>query len=223
MALHAGTAGDRSASISLKSLGKSYLELLRDRQVMGGSLAIGLVGIPCLGWVALSPVILIHDEHLSRMTYALLQLPVFVAMIAGNLTLGKLSGRVPIEQPLKLAIWPILIGLAMAALACALNAHSYYWLTAGLSLYGFGTGLVNAGLYRMTLFSSGGGKGSVAAMLGMVSILTFTLGIELVKSAYFSGGSFWFSLVNLACGLVWFWLVKAFLRERARRLAAQPG
>ncbi|WP_380177630.1 MFS transporter [Kalamiella sp. sgz302252] len=217
------TAGDRSASISLKSLGKGYLALVRDRQVMGGSLAIGLVGIPCLGWVALSPVILIHDEHLSRMTYALLQLPVFVAMIAGNLTLGKLSGRVPIEQPLRLAAWPILIGLAMATLACALNAHSYYWLTAGLSLYGFGTGLVNAGLYRMTLFSSGGGKGSVAAMLGMVSILTFTLGIELVKSAYFSGGSFWFSLVNLVCGLVWFWLVKSFLRERARRLAAQPG
>lgn len=215
------TSGDSSASISLKSLGKGYLHLLRDRQVMSGSLAIGLVSIPCLGWVALSPVILIHDEHLSRMSYALLQLPVFVAMIIGNLTLGRLSGRVPIEQPLKLAAWPILIGLAVAAVATALDAHSYLWLTAGLSLYGFGTGLVNAGLYRLTLFSSASGKGSVAAMLGMISILVFTLGIEAVKSAYFSGGSFWFSLVNLACGLFWFWLVKAFLNERARRLATQ--
>ncbi|MGE9549934.1 MFS transporter [Erwinia amylovora] len=213
------TSGDRSTSISLKSLGKGYFNLLKDRQVMGGSLAIGLVTIPCLAWVALSPVILIHDEGLTRMDYALLQLPVFVAMIAGNLTLGRLSGHMPIEHPLKLGAWPILIGLGLAALCTLINAHSYLWLTAGLSIYGFGTGLVNAGLYRLTLFSSAAGKGSVAAMLGMVSIVVFALGIELAKSAYFSGGNFWFSAANLFCGLAWFWLVRAFLRERKRRAA----
>ncbi|HBH63199.1 MAG TPA: multidrug transporter MdfA, partial [Erwinia persicina] len=74
------TAGDKQVSISLSSLGKGYLALFKDRQVMSGSLAIGLVSIPCLAWVALSPVILIHDEGLSRLDYALLQLPVFVAM-----------------------------------------------------------------------------------------------------------------------------------------------
>ena len=211
------TAGDRSTSLTLKSLARGYGALLTDRQVMGGSAAIGLVTIPCLAWVALSPVILIHDEGLTRMDYALLQLPVFVAMIAGNLLLSRLAGRMPIEQPLRMAAWPILTGLALAALSTAINTHSYLWLTAGLSLYGFGTGLVNAGLYRLTLFSSTAGKGSIAAILGMVSILVFALGIELAKGAYFCGGSFWFSLVNLASGLLWFWLVRAFLRERARR------
>ncbi|QKJ87483.1 MFS transporter [Paramixta manurensis] len=211
------TAGDRSASVSLASLGKGYLALARDRQVMSGSLAIGLVFIPILAWVALSPVILIHDAGLSRMQYALLQLPVFLAMIAGNLTLGRLSGRWPIEQPLRFGAWPILLGLGLALLCTLVNNQSYLWMTAGLSLYGFGAGLVNAGLYRLTLFASNAGKGSVAAMLGMVSILAFALGIELTKYGYFNGGNRLFSLINFACGLVWFALVTAFLRERQRR------
>ncbi|AXF75662.1 MFS transporter [Erwinia tracheiphila] len=208
------TSGDKNASISLKSLGKGYARLLADRQVMRGSLAIGLATIPCLAWVALSPVILIHDAGLNKMNYALLQLPVFVAMIAGNLTLVRIARRFPLEQPLRIAAWPVLGGLLLSAVFTLFNPQSYLWLTAGLSLYGFGTGLVNASLYRLTLFSSEAGRGSVAAMLGMVSIIVFALGIELSKAGYFSGGSGWFSVVNLFCGLLWFWLVRAFLKER---------
>lgn len=211
------TAGDRSHSVALPNLARSYARLAKDRQVMYGSFAIGLVFIPILTWVALSPVILMHDEGLSRMQYALLQLPVFVAMIAGNLMLSKLAGRVPIEQPVKFAAWPILIGLSIALLASLLNSHSYLFLTAGLSLYAFGAGMVNAGLYRLTLYASSEGKGSVAAMLGMISIMTLAIGIELAKSGYFSGGTPWFSLINFISGVLWFGLVTLFLRERKKR------
>lgn len=211
------TAGDRSHSVALPNLARSYVRLAKDRQVMYGSFAIGLVFIPILTWVALSPVILMHDEGLSRMQYALLQLPVFLAMIAGNLTLSKLAGRVPIEQPVKFAAWPILIGLSIALLASLLNSHSYLFLTAGLSLYAFGAGMVNAGLYRLTLYASSEGKGSVAAMLGMISIMTLAIGIELAKSGYFSGGTPWFSLINFISGVLWFGLVTLFLRERKKR------
>ncbi|SUB16382.1 Chloramphenicol resistance pump Cmr [Pantoea agglomerans] len=199
------TAGDRSHSIALPNLARNYGRLMKDRLVMFGSFAIGLVFIPILTWVALSPVILMHDEGLSRMQYALLQLPVFLAMIAGNLTLSKLAGRVPIEQPVKFAAWPILIGLSMALVASLMNSHGYLLITAGLSLYAFGAGMVNAGLYRLTLYASNEGKGSVAAMLGMISIMTLAVGIELAKSGYFSGGTLWFCLVNFISGVLWFW------------------
>lgn len=211
------TAGDRSHSIALNNLARGYGRLAKDRQVMYGSFAIGLVFIPILTWVALSPVILIHDEGLSRLHYALLQLPVFLAMILGNLTLGKLAGRVPIEQPVKFAAWPILLGLGLALGANLVNSHSYLLLTAGLSLYAFGAGMVNAGLYRLTLYASDEGKGSVAAMLGMISILTLAIGIELAKSGYFSGGTPWFSAINFTSGLLWFGLVLLFLQEHKRR------
>lgn len=211
------TAGDRSHSIALPNLARNYSRLMKDRLVMYGSFAIGLVFIPILTWVALSPVILMHDEGLSRMQYALLQLPVFLAMIAGNLTLSKLAGRVPIEQPVKFAAWPILIGLSLALVASLLNSHGYLLITAGLSLYAFGAGMVNAGLYRLTLYASNEGKGSVAAMLGMISILTLAVGIELAKSGYFSGGTLWFCLINFISGVLWFGLVILFMRERKRR------
>jgi DHA1 family multidrug/chloramphenicol efflux transport protein-like MFS transporter len=211
------TAGDRSHSIALPNLARNYGRLMKDRLVMFGSFAIGLVFIPILTWVALSPVILMHDEGLSRMQYALLQLPVFLAMIAGNLTLSKLAGRVPIEQPVKFAAWPILIGLSLALVASLLNSHGYLLITAGLSLYAFGAGMVNAGLYRLTLYASNEGKGSVAAMLGMISIMTLAVGIELAKSGYFSGGTLWFCLVNFISGVLWFGLVILFMRERKRR------
>jgi DHA1 family multidrug/chloramphenicol efflux transport protein-like MFS transporter len=211
------TAGDRSHSIALPNLARNYRRLMKDRLVMSGSFAIGLVFIPILTWVALSPVILMHDEGLSRMQYALLQLPVFLAMIAGNLTLSKLAGRVPIEQPVKFAAWPILIGSSLALLASLLDSHGYLLITAGLSLYAFGAGMVNAGLYRLTLYASDEGKGSVAAMLGMISILTLAIGIELAKSGYFSGGTLWFCLINFISGVLWFGLVIVFMRERKRR------
>lgn len=211
------TAGDRSHSIALPNLARNYGRLMKDRLVMFGSFAIGLVFIPILTWVALSPVILMHDEGLSRMQYALLQLPVFLAMIAGNLTLSKLAGRVPIEQPVKFAAWPILIGLNLALVASLMNSHGYLLITAGLSLYAFGAGMVNAGLYRLTLYASNEGKGSVAAMLGMISIMTLAVGIELAKSGYFSGGTLWFCLVNFISGMLWFGLVILFMRERKRR------
>ena len=211
------TAGDRSHSIALPNLARNYGRLMKDRLVMFGSFAIGLVFIPILTWVALSPVILMHDEGLSRMQYALLQLPVFLAMIAGNLTLSKLAGRVPIEQPVKFAAWPILIGLSLALVASLMTSHGYLLLTAGLSLYAFCAGMVNAGLYRLTLYASNEGKGSVAAMLGMISIMTLAVGIELAKSGYFSGGTLWFCLVNFISGVLWFGLVILFMRERKRR------
>ncbi|MGP2481906.1 MFS transporter [Pantoea eucalypti] len=215
------TAGDRQTPLSLRSIISGYAALLKERQVMRGSLAIGLVTVPCIAWVALSPVILIHGAQLSRIDYALLQLPVFAAMIAGNMTLGRLSSRLPIEQPIRLGAWPVVCGLAIAVTATVLNAQSYLWLTAGMSLYGFGTGLVNAGLYRMTLFSSNAGKGSVAAVLGMVSILIIALGIEAAKTAYFSFGNGGFSIVNMVCGLLWLGLVSAFLRAGQRKLCVE--
>ncbi|MDH2066909.1 MFS transporter [Pantoea sp. GD03673] len=215
------TAGNSQTPLSLRSIISGYAALLKERQVMRGSLAIGLVTVPCIAWVALSPVILIHGAQLSRIDYALLQLPVFTAMIAGNLMLGRLSGRLPIEQPVRLGAWPVIAGLTIAITATVLDPHSYLWLTAGMSLYGFGTGLINAGLYRMTLFSSSAGKGSVAAMLGMVSILIIALGIEAAKAAYFSFGTGGFSTVNLICGLLWLGLVSAFLRAGQQKLCAE--
>lgn len=211
------TAGDKRISINPSSLAKGYLSLVKNRQIMSGSLAIGMVIIPILTWVGLSPVILIQDAGMTRMDYALFQVPVFVGMIAGNLTLSRLAGRLPIEHPVRFGAWPILLGTGFGLLSIIFDRQAYICLTIGLTLYAFGAGMVNAALYRLTLFSSDAGKGRVAAVLGMVSIAVFTFGIEITKHFYFYGGTLYFSLINFVSALLWFVLISAFLRERRRR------
>ena len=119
-----------------------------------------------------------------------------------------------VERLIKLGAGPMLLGLLIAALATQFSSHAYLWMTAGLSLYAFGIGLANAGLYRLTLFSSNVSKGTVSATMGMLSMMVFTVGIELAKVAYVWGGSGLFNLFNLISGLCWLTLVALFLGKR---------
>jgi len=208
------TASRMGETFSMKSLGKDYKEVLKNRQFLCGALAIGFASLPLLAWIAQSPVILISGEGLPPFEYGLLQVPIFGALIIGHITLAKLTGKRSVEQLIKLGAGPMVLGLVMAAAATLLSGHAYFWMTAGLSLYAFGIGVANAGLYRLTLFSSTMSKGTVSAAMGMISMAVFTLGIELAKVAYVEGGSGVFNLFNLLSGLCWLGLVAVFIRRR---------
>lgn len=208
------TASRLGESFSMKSLWKDYKEVLKNRQFLCGALAIGFASLPLLAWIAQSPVILISGEGLPPFEYGLLQVPIFGALIIGNITLAKLTGKRSVEQLIKLGAGPMVVGLVIAAAATLLSGHAYFWMTAGLSLYAFGIGVANAGLYRLTLFSSTMSKGTVSAAMGMISMAVFTLGIELAKVAYVEGGSGLFNLFNLISGLCWLALVAVFIRRR---------
>ncbi|PKB89099.1 multidrug transporter MdfA [Ewingella americana] len=208
------TASRLGESFSMKSLWKDYKEVLKNRQFLCGALAIGFASLPLLAWIAQSPVILISGEGLPPFEYGLLQVPIFGALIIGNITLAKLTGKRSVEQLIKLGAGPMVVGLMIAAAATLLSGHAYFWMTAGLSFYAFGIGVANAGLYRLTLFSSTMSKGTVSAAMGMISMAVFTLGIELAKVAYVEGGSGLFNLFNLISGLCWLALVTVFIRRR---------
>jgi DHA1 family multidrug/chloramphenicol efflux transport protein-like MFS transporter len=161
--------------IHLLPLLAGYGQLLANRKFVAGSAALGLVGLPLIGWIGLSPVLLIHDEGLSTMAYALWQLPVFGGLILGNLIINRIADRYPLATLVRGALWPYLIGL------CLLVVATWYWpsvtsVVAGMSLYALGLGVANAVLYRMTLFSSEQSKGLVSAMLGMITIALLGLG-----------------------------------------------
>ena len=208
------TATLQGEAFSAANLWRDYRQVLGNRRFLCGALAIGFASLPLLAWIAQSPVILISGESLSTLDYGLLQIPVFGALILGNLTLARLTGKNSVERLIKLGAGPMLLGLLIAALATQFSSHAYLWMTAGLSLYAFGIGLANAGLYRLTLFSSNVSKGTVSATMGMLSMMVFTVGIELAKVACVWGGSGLFNLFNLISGLCWLTLVALFLGKR---------
>lgn len=209
------TAALMGQPLSPVELWRDYKKVLTNRQFIYGAMAIGLACLPLLAWLALSPVILIGDQGLSSVEYGLLQIPVFGALMLGNFTLARLSGKRTVDRLIKLGTWPIIGGLGLAALATLVATHDYLWMIAGISLYAYGIGIANAGLYRLTLFSSNISKGTVSATLGVMNMLVYTLGIELAKILYAQGGSGLFNGFNLLSVLGWYALVRLFIRRRA--------
>ncbi|MCX2944301.1 multidrug transporter MdfA, partial [Rahnella perminowiae] len=150
---------------------------------------------------------------MTPLQYGWLQVPVFAGLIIGNITLSKISGKVNIRTPVWIGIVPIVLGLAVSAGAALFMVHAWGWIIGGLSLYALGSGLVNAGLYRLTLFSSPTGKGTVAATLGLITIVVFAAGIEVAKQLYFVLGSGMFMLTGMISGATGVLLIAAFLRR----------
>jgi DHA1 family multidrug/chloramphenicol efflux transport protein-like MFS transporter len=208
------TATRLGEKLSLKELGHDYKLVLKNLRFVSGALATGFVSLPLLAWIAQSPVIIISGENLSTYEYGLLQVPIFGALILGNLVLAKLTSRRSVRSLIIMGGWWIVPGLIVAAVATVVSSHAYLWMTAGLSLYAFGIGLANAGLVRLTLFASDMSKGTVSAAMGMLQMLIFTVGIELSKHIYQFGGNGLFSLFNLLGGVLWLGLMVVFLKDK---------
>lgn len=215
------TATRRGETLSFKALGRDYRLVIKNRRFVAGALALGFVSLPLLAWIAQSPIIIISGEQLSSYEYGLLQVPVFGALIAGNLVLARLTSRRTVRSLIVMGGWPIVAGLIIAAAATVVSSHAYLWMTAGLSVYAFGIGLANAGLVRLTLFSSDMSKGTVSAAMGMLQMLIFTVGIEVSKHAWLSGGNGLFSLFNLANGILWLLLMLVFLKDKRTGICKQ--
>ncbi|WES69968.1 MFS transporter [Superficieibacter sp. HKU1] len=209
------TATRLGEKLSLRELGYDYKQVLKNPLFVAGALATGFVSLPLLAWIAQSPVIIISGEHASSYEYGLLQIPIFSALIMGNLVLARLTSRRTVRSLIITGSWPIVAGLLLSAVATVVSSHAYLWMTLGLSLYAFGIGLANAGLVRLTLFASDVSKGTVSAAMGMLQMLIFTVGIELSKHAYLLGGNGLFSLFNLASGVLYGGLIIAFLKNNA--------
>ncbi|APZ05918.1 MFS transporter [Kosakonia cowanii] len=208
------TATRLGEKLSFKSLWRDYAEVLKNVRFVAGALAIGFVSLPLLAWIAQSPIIIISGEQLSSYEYGLLQVPIFGALIVGNLVLARLTSRRTVRALIILGGWPIVAGLLLAAVATFASSHAYLWMTAGLSVYAFGIGLANAGLVRLTLFASEMSKGTVSAAMGMLQMFIFTVGIEVSKHAWLIGGNGLFSLFNLLNGIIWLGLMVVFLRDK---------
>ena len=119
------TATRIGEKLSLKELGRDYKLVLKNGRFVAGALALGFVSLPLLAWIAQSPIIIITGEQLSSYEYGLLQVPIFGALIAGNLLLARLTSRRTVRSLIIMGGWPIMIGLLVAAAATVISSHAY--------------------------------------------------------------------------------------------------
>ncbi|GLS04154.1 multidrug transporter MdfA [Chitiniphilus shinanonensis] len=215
------TAPPASGPLRAGAIWRDYRAVLGNRRFLLGALSIAAAGIPLLAWIGQSPVILIERAGMSPLDFGLWQIPVFVALGLGNLALARYADRLPVQRLVALGSGPVIAGLVLT-LATLWQPAGWGWIVGGISLYAFGLGLANAVLYRLTLFSSEIGKGTVSASLGMVTLLAYSLGIELVKIGYAHWGNAWFALVSCAAGAAYLHCSRRFLRHRPGTVESAP-
>jgi DHA1 family multidrug/chloramphenicol efflux transport protein-like MFS transporter len=191
---------------------RRYLALLTNRRFLGASLALGLMSLPLIAWIGLAPLLLMQLQGLTTFEYGLWQIPIFSAVILGNLILDRLLLTHSIPQLIRLALWPFCLGL-LTLIGCAAFAADTGTLVASLALYAVGLGMSNAALYRLALFASDDSKGLVSAMIGMISIAVMGLGGSVI--ALNGGGTRLelFALWSAFAGLLCLPLLHGFLRD----------
>ncbi|MCA0403417.1 MAG: MFS transporter [Proteobacteria bacterium] len=195
----------KPSHLSLKKITLNYKKLILTPPVIFGGIALGLACMPCIVWIALSPVILVMDAKLSMVQYGLWQIPVFGASIIGNVYLHKLSHKFSLKKILMRGSLISIFGLFLS-LILSYGISSYFiWFMPGLIIYFFGLCLVAATLNRYVLFSTEVGKGTTSAVVSIVSMLIQALSIELANGIYVSHNN---SQLMLFCflggGLVYF-------------------
>lgn len=186
-----------------KSVMSNYKQLLFNPAFMIGSLAAGLIGLPCVAWIAISPIIIVTEAKLSVISYALWQLPIFSAGIIGNWYLRRLTHSYTVKQIIIIGSIITFIGLFLSFLLPVMINPYFHWLMPGLIIYGFGIGIANAPLNRYILFSTPVSKGTAYAMISMITMCSQGLGIEVANVMFTSHSNILFSLFCTAVGIIY--------------------
>lgn len=176
----------RQQALSARTIVSNYLSLLINPIFMLGSIGLGVVTLPCLIWIALSPIILVTEAKLSIIQYGVWQLPVFGSYLIGNFVLRHLTHLGSVKKLVGIGSLFAGISLPFMFILPYLFGHSYLWLMPGLIVYFFGLGVLSAPLNRFILFSTEVGKGTASALMSMIDICILGVGIEIGNNIYAS-------------------------------------
>jgi MFS transporter, DHA1 family, multidrug/chloramphenicol efflux transport protein len=174
-----------------------------------------------MNWIGLAPAILIEKHGMVPMTYGLWQLPVFGAMIAGNVGVARLAGRWPLERVTRWGLYAMVAGV-LTALVGEIASASFMSAVPGLALYAFGIGPFYAGIFRQALFAPDSPKGTVSAAINTLFMLLMAVGVEVSKTIYIDHGETALLTLDVTVVLIGAWAAARFA-ARMREEPAQAG
>ncbi len=208
--------------LPLSAFARDYRKVFSNRRFVLSALCIPLIAMPLMGWIALSPVLLVEDLGLTSFEYGVLQVPVFGGLILGNLVLAAVAERWPLGRSALLARGPVALGVAVLLGGVLLSDAPQYWMAGGMTLMAFAEGMAFGVLYRFALTSCDEGKGTVSAAMSMLCMGAYALGIETLRWAYRAGGLAGFGALALGYALA-FALVASRMVPLAMAARAEPA
>ncbi|OGV40273.1 MAG: multidrug transporter [Legionellales bacterium RIFCSPHIGHO2_12_FULL_42_9] len=190
-------------TLSCKTVLYNYRDLLTNITFMSGSMAVAVLTIPCLAWIALAPVILIKVAKLSVISYGIWQIPIFGAAIIGAWILRHMTTKLSLPTI-------IIIGAACSTISLIITGLIPWWfastnyigLLPGLILYFLSMSIIATPLNRLIIFATSVGKGTSSALLSMILMLIQAAGIEIANVIYVSHNNIIFGMYCLLAGIL---------------------
>ena len=181
-----------------------FKKIYSDGQFLNLAIALPLVAMPLMLWIALSPVLLVEELGFTSVQYGLAQFPVFLGLILGNLVLVKVIDRYALGKTVLVGLPIMLLGTLILVIGAIFQDYLIFCLLLGMSLISFGEGISFSVLYRFTLMSSPVTKGTVAAAVSMLLMFSFFIIIEAVRELYVLFHIWAFCLACVVLIALWF-------------------
>lgn len=189
---------------SISYIWQDYKDVFKNKRFLTLTLALPLVSMPLMLWIAMSPVMLVEKMGLSSVEYGLAQFPVLGGLIAGNLVLLKIVDNMPLGQSVRYGLPMMLVGAGIVLLGMFVPQYFLHCLIIGMTLISFGEGISFSVLYRFALMSSDISKGTVAAAVSILLMLSFFVIIELVRVLYGMFDLWAYAIACVALIATWF-------------------
>ena len=190
-----------------------FKQVFKNKTFLGMTFGLPMVAMPLMLWIAISPVMLVEELGLSSMQYGLAQFPVLGGLIVGNIVLIKVIDQWALGKTVLMGLPLMLIGTLILLLGMVWKDYFLHCLIIGMTLISFGEGISFSVLYRFALMSSEVSKGTVAAAVSVLMMLSFFFVIELVRVLYEHFHLWAFSLSCVALIALWFSFPRMMLNK----------
>lgn len=192
----------KRVQLSFSTISNNYLKLLTHPTFILGSISFGVLGVMCVAWIGLAPIILVTQAKLTLVEYGLWQIPIFGAFILGNIVLVCLTKVLSVRNLILLGAAVSVIGLLMLGILPVLFNDNYTWLLPGVIIYFFGYGIIASPMSRFLLFVTKVAKGTASALFSMIFMCVQGLGIELANLIYHAHNNYYLGYYSIANALV---------------------
>ncbi len=171
-------------ALHLGPLLKIYGRLLVTRDFIGPVMAAGLVFGGLMLYITAAPFLLMDSLGLTPREFSQTQAAIVVAYIAGLVGTERLVGRISGQTLLTAGLGAIALGGASMLILTLAGRTGYWPVVAPFALYTFGIGIAMAPLLTRALSANRAATGTVASLLGTLTMSCAFLGSQIATVIY---------------------------------------
>lgn len=161
--------------LNIKSLTTTYRKILSNSSFMTSAMSFALAYSGIIGWITVSPFILIENLHLTPTLFGFLQFPIFGSYIVGAQLVKHLMEKIGAEKLIALGLTVAGIsGVLLLIFALVMPTYAFSFVVP-MMVYALGFGFAAAPLNRITLTATQEQKGAAMAIFYLSMAASGTL------------------------------------------------